>query len=183
VFQRDTTAYPACICCLRNGFEIPQEHCPIGQGVVKHYEWRELKVVIRMGNIVFANTNAIVKASNTLLKLGAGVSGAIATATRPGLQEEMCAMAQKRNLAEGDAVITGSFGLPCLYIIHAATARGSANAVQTALRNVFRICNEENLSSVAIPALGTGTGALPIATFAERAVKYFEEHGPSTLKK
>lgn len=162
-----------------------REHCPVEQGATKQYTCGALNIGVCMGNIAFADTDAIVNASNTLLKLGAGVSGAIANATQPGLQEEMYSIARQRSIAEGDAVITGSYDLPCRYIIHAATARGGADAVRTALRNVFRICNEEHLSSVAIPALGTGTGALPITTFAELAaeeIRLFVKRIPNTLK-
>ena len=136
--------------------EYLQEHCPLEPGTEKSWEYNGIIIIARMGNIVFANVDAIVNASNTLLKLGAGVSGAIAHA---------------RSLADGDAVITDSYGLPCRYIIHAVTACGGADTVQTALRNVFRICNEEKLSSIAIPALGTGTGGLSITTFAQVSVE------------
>jgi O-acetyl-ADP-ribose deacetylase (regulator of RNase III) len=165
--------------------EYLQEHCTKVQGTTKHYNCGELNVVIRMGNIAFATTDAIVNASNTLLKLGAGVSGAIANATQPGLQEEMYAIAQRRSIGEGDEVVTGSYGLPCSYIIHVATARGGAPAVQLAMRSVFRICNKKELSSVAIPALGTGTGGVPVVRFAEIAseeIKRLLDNKPLALK-
>ena len=63
----------------------------------------------------------------------------------------------------GDVIVTRSHGLPCSpRILHAATASGGANVVARAMRDVLNRSEALGLESIAVPALGTGTGGLAV---------------------
>ncbi|RLB33893.1 MAG: hypothetical protein DRH12_17915, partial [Deltaproteobacteria bacterium] len=133
------------------------------EGLKDRFTFYGKTLTIMTGNIVEVVADAIVNASNTQLILGSGVSGAIRQKVGPRLQEEMSLIAEKRQLKPGDVVLTGSYDLiTCKYIIHAATADGSERSVARAVANCMKICGNNNIASVAFPALGTGTGGLPM---------------------
>ncbi len=118
------------------------------------------EIVIVVHDITDVRADAIVNASNTRLLLGGGVSRAIRRAAGPGLQDEMSAAAP---ISPGQVVVTGAHGLPnTKWILHAATASGNAEVIARAVREVLRTCAALRLGSVAIPALGTGTGGLDV---------------------
>jgi O-acetyl-ADP-ribose deacetylase (regulator of RNase III) len=130
-------------------------------------KWRtgEMEVELLIGDITAVAAAAVVNASNTMLKLGAGVSGALRRACGPGLQADMAARAP---IAPGGLAVTGAHGLATTRsIIHVATASGEPEIVERALRNVLRFCAEHSIFSVAIPGLGMGTGGLARARCAE----------------
>lgn len=126
-----------------------------------------LQVSVVQGDITRTLADAIVNASNVRLELGAGVSGAIKRAVKhaDALQGAMYA---KAPIQPGDVVTTPSFGLPTARaILHAATASGGEAAVARALRGALRVADASGFRSLAIPALGTGTGGLAIERFGE----------------
>lgn len=119
-----------------------------------------LDVGVLQGDIVSADAEAIVNASNVRLELGAGVSGAIkkAVAHPDALQAEMHARAP---IAPGEVVATSAHGLGRVrLILHAATASGGEPAVSRAYRDVLELAARMNLTTVAVPALGSGTGGV-----------------------
>lgn len=126
----------------------------VGQCTVGSYEVR-----VEVGDIVAASVDAIVNASNTRLKLGAGVSGAIRRAC-PKPDALVAAMKALAPISEGDAVITPSFGLLAPHIIHAASASGREDYVESAWAAVLRVADAHGFESIAAPALGCGSGGL-----------------------
>ncbi len=118
--------------------------------------------------LVRARSEAIVNASNPMLQLMGGVSGAIRDAAGPGLQPELDVIAQRRTLRGGDVVVTGAHQLPfARKIIHVATETGTVEVVATAVFNVLSAFDRERLASVALPALCTGTRRLTLEGFAD----------------
>jgi len=127
--------------------------------------WR---VLLRTGDLTAVIADAVVNASNTRLKLGAGISGALARACGPGLQAEMDRVG---GLTETSYTVTGAHRLRTTSrIIHVPTASGERSTVRRALENILQFVAAEGLRSVAIPALGTGTGGLPFEDFAAECV-------------
>ena len=128
-------------------------------------DFGSLQVVVQIGDITTAQADAIVNASNTRLVLGGGVSGAIARVAGTGLQTEMAAAAP---IKPGEVVVTGAHASPSTrLILHAATASGGPAVIGRAMKGIFEQIETLNLSSVAIPALGTGTGGLSMVRCAE----------------
>ena len=121
-----------------------------------------------VADIVRVRADAIVNASNPTLKLGGGVSGAIRDAADPSLQAELNRLTARGPLADGAVAITEGFGLPCARrIIHAVVVKGTTEVVTTAVCNTLCLCDREGLASVALPALGAGTGGLPLEGFVD----------------
>jgi O-acetyl-ADP-ribose deacetylase (regulator of RNase III) len=123
--------------------------------------WRVggIELELRIGDIAKVQADAVVNASNTMLKLGAGVSGALRRACGDGLQAEMSANAP---IEVGGLAATTAHGLPGVgRILHVATAGGGEDVVRRALFHVLRYAEHHALGSVAIPGLGMGTGGLP----------------------
>ncbi len=154
-------------------FLLTHELSPVPMTHTLHHHHRT--ITIRTGDITRIETEAVVNASNTRLKLGAGVSGALKKAAGARLQEVMERAAS--DLHPGDVVMTPSLLPTCKWLLHAATADGNPETIQRALSNIFKLCREQRISSVAIPALGTGTGGLPMQRFARIFLDVLDEIG------
>jgi O-acetyl-ADP-ribose deacetylase (regulator of RNase III) len=134
----------------------------------RQFELGTLSVSVIRGDITEVVADAIVNASNTRLKLGAGVSAAIRQAAGPTLQDAMFAEAKRLDIKPGDVVVTGSHGLPhARRILHAATASGKAKVVAAAVARCLELTEEKHIRSLAFPALGTGTGGMDVRECAE----------------
>ena len=123
----------------------------------------ETRVVIVQGDLVEQEVDAIVNAANNDLQLGAGVAGAIRRAGGPSIQDECDAHGPVR---VGEAAITGAGRLPARHVIHAASmslgARTTHASLKSSMDDAFRLCREHKLTSVAVPAVGTGIAGFPI---------------------
>lgn len=123
------------------------------------------EVDIRHCSIVDVRADAVVNASNTQLHLGGGVSGALRRVAGPELQQAMTALAP---IGEASIVATPSFRhSKARTILHVPTAIGTESAVRAGYRNALRYARQHALHRLAVPALGTGTGALPVERCAE----------------
>lgn len=132
------------------------------------YNLKGKKVIIKTGNITHPIAEAVVNASNTSLKLGTGISGAIKALTGPGLQAELDHISSRINMDNGDAVITGAHEMKGVrYIIHTASVEGSEDTIRMSIRNSLKICDEKLIKSVSFPALGTGTGSMQMKEFSD----------------
>jgi O-acetyl-ADP-ribose deacetylase (regulator of RNase III) len=135
----------------------------------RRYQRGMWSVVIRTGDITSVVADAVVNASNTQLKLGSGVSGALRRACGPGLQAEL---SQLGGVSVDAMAVTGAYDLTTTErILHVPTVSGRPEDVRRALDNVLRYCTEHRLRSVAIPALGTGSGGLAVTDFARLSVE------------
>jgi O-acetyl-ADP-ribose deacetylase (regulator of RNase III) len=144
------------------------------------------KITIRTGDITHPYSLAIVNASNTQLKLGGGVSGAIKEKAGPSLQMELDSIAGRGVIENGEAILTGAHAMKGIkFIIHAACVEGSEDTVRKSIQNSLKICNNRSILSVAFPALGTGTGGMGIDLFAQvffEEIKSFLSHNPEFPK-
>lgn len=138
-----------------------------------------MAVTIETGNITKVSTHAIVNAANSDLQEGLGVCGAIFSAVRThgGHQDLTYACRTIGHCKTGDAVITPSFGLSAQFIIHAVGPVWSGDKNPTdalssdQIKNVkelantyqaiLRVCRENKLTSVTIPAISTGIYGFP----------------------
>lgn len=71
-------------------------------------------------------------------------------------------MLARRPLEAGGVVETPSFGLAASWILHAATASGRLEDVSRAYRGALQMAIGRGWASLAVPALGTGTGRLDV---------------------
>ena len=137
-------------------------------------------IEIVQGDITTLAVDAIVNAANSSLAGGGGVDGAIHRAAGPEL------VFASRRLAPcktGDAVITPGFRLRARYVIHAVGPvwRGGGNNEEALLRSAYErsfvlALAQDDISSIAFPAISTGVYGFPKARAAEIAIGVMREH-------
>jgi len=119
-------------------------------------------------DITEMQTDAIVNAANARLILGGGVAGAIRKKGGPKIQQECNKIG---GTFVGGAVITTAGNLKAKYVIHAAGPRmGEGNEDQklkNATLNSLKLADENNLKSIAFPAISAGIFGFPIQRCAE----------------
>ncbi|MCK8823960.1 macro domain-containing protein [Fuchsiella alkaliacetigena] len=107
---------------------------------------------------------AIVNAANAQLKTGGGVAGAIHRAAGPELAKECQPLAP---IEPGEAVITGAHNLPNQYVIHClgpvyGRDEPAVELLADCYRNSLQLAEEKKITSLAFPAISTGTFGYPL---------------------
>ena len=114
----------------------------------------------------------IVNAANAQLRSGGGVAGAIHRAAGPGLEGEARPLAP---ISPGEAVITGGHNLPNQYVIHTlgpvyGQDRPEDELLAGCYRNSLALAEENELDSIAFPAISTGVFGYPVEEAARVAL-------------
>jgi O-acetyl-ADP-ribose deacetylase len=140
------------------------------------------------GDITDLEVEAIVNAANNQGWLGSGVAGAIRGAAGDEVEAEAVAQGPWE---VGGAVRTGPGRLGergVRVILHAAAmgagVRASAESVAAATAAALDLAAAEGLSSIALPALGTGVGGLAYPACAAAMAGALRRHcaGPTSLR-
>jgi O-acetyl-ADP-ribose deacetylase (regulator of RNase III) len=144
-------------------------------------------VSIERGDITDREVDAIVNAANATLAMGTGVAGAIKRKGGVIVEEE----AMRQGPVEvGEAVLTTGGNLAATHVIHAAVMgpdlKTDADMIARATRAVLALADKHRITSLALPALGTGVGHVPAAASAEAMLREVLSHlksGRSSLKR
>lgn len=112
--------------------------------------------------------DAVVNAANARLMPGGGVAGAIHRAAGPDLARECHPLAPIR---PGEAVITAGHKLPNPWVIHCLGPVYGVDQPEDVLlaecyRNALRLAEENDIASIAFPAISTGAFGYPAAAAA-----------------
>lgn len=123
------------------------------------------RIEIVEGDITLQRVDAIVNAANESLLAGGGVSGAIHRAAGEGLEEECLKL---KWCKEGEAKITKGYNLPAKWVIHTVGPvweggnYGEDEVLAQCYRNCFAFVEPYNISTIAFPAISTGTYEFPM---------------------
>jgi O-acetyl-ADP-ribose deacetylase len=143
------------------------------------------------GDLLSEPVDAIVNAANGHLAHGGGVAAAIARAAGPALEEEgRRLVAERGEVAVGEAVVTTAGRLPFKGVIHAVGPHQGLGQEEDrlvqALEAAFRRAQERGWTSVSFPAVSSGIFAVPLPVCARayvRAVRgFFAAHPDTSLR-
>ncbi|TVR20771.1 MAG: O-acetyl-ADP-ribose deacetylase [Anaerolineaceae bacterium] len=135
---------------------------------------RETVLELVTGDITAQTTDAIVNAANSSLMGGGGVDGAIHRAAGPELLKETRTLGGCKT---GDAKLSGGHRLPVQYIIHTVGPIYRANdplvpqLLASAYRRSMEIALENDIRSLAFPAISTGIYGYPMRDAAAIALE------------
>lgn len=137
-------------------------------------EMNGVKVELVQGDISSQeDVAAVVNAANAQLQTGGGVAGAIHRAAGPGLAEEAAPLAP---IEPGEAIVTGGHELPNEYVIHTlgpvyGSDRPEAELLAGCYRESLKRAEEEQMDSIALPAISTGAFGYPLEEATEVALR------------
>ena len=135
-------------------------------------------IEIDRGDITQLHVDAIVNAANTTLLGGSGVDGAIHRAAGPELLTESRTLGGCR---PGEAKITRGYHLSARFIIHTVGPiwRGGkhdeARTLANCYRNSLQLAVENEIKTVAFPAISCGAYGYPIKEAAQIGFKAARE--------
>jgi len=136
------------------------------------------RIQIVRSDITKLDVDAIVNAANTTLLGGGGVDGAIHGAAGPELLSECRMLGGCR---PGEAEITRGYRLPARFVIHTVGPiwcggkHDEARTLANCYRNSLQLAVENEIKTIAFPAISCGAYGYPIEEAAHIAFKTTRE--------
>ena len=144
------------------------------------------------GDITSLRIEAIVNAANAMLMGGGGVDGAIHRKAGPKLHQACMEIEGNPRCPTGEARLTPGFELPADYIIHTVGPvyhggnNREAELLYRAYYNSMKLAYENDIHSIAFPAISTGVFGYPpekASKVACKAVNNFLQEYPDHFKR
>lgn len=138
-----------------------------------------LKVV--QSDICDITTDAIVHPTNSTLSTGGQIGYALNSRAGGGLRAEINRWNSKNTpLATAGCCMTGAHGLRAKHVIHVHSPTwGPDDArknLHNAVINIFKLAEEQNLTSIAFPSIGSGANSFPKHTAAAVILRAIQQH-------
>jgi O-acetyl-ADP-ribose deacetylase (regulator of RNase III) len=143
-------------------------------------------VAIERGDITDRDVDAIINPANSTLAMGTGVAAAIKRKGGVLIEEEAI---RQGPIEVGEAVLTPGGNLHATHVIHAAAMgpdlKTDPETIGRTTRAVLALADKHRLTSLALPALGTGVGHVAPAAAAEAMLTAVVTHlkSPKTTLK
>ena len=144
-------------------------------------------IAVEKGDISLNDADAVVNAANTTLAMGTGVAGALKKRGGVVIEEEAMRLGP---VEIGEAVLTTAGNLAATHVIHAAVMgtdlKTDPEVIGKTTQAVLALAVKHRLTSLALPALGTGVGHVPPPLAAEAMLDAVVAHlkaGGSSLKR
>ncbi|QSX78616.1 O-acetyl-ADP-ribose deacetylase [Agrilutibacter solisilvae] len=143
-----------------------------------------MDIEILQADITALAVDAIVNAANSALCGGGGVDGAIHRAAGPGLLAECRALPEiepEVRCPTGQARITRGCRLHARHVIHTVGPvwggghDGEADLLASCYRESLRLAEDNNIDSIAFPAISCGVYGYPVESAAPVAVATLRE--------
>ncbi|MBX5327046.1 MAG: macro domain-containing protein [Candidatus Bathyarchaeia archaeon] len=142
------------------------------------YTYKNIKIIVTVGDITQQKVDAIVNPANSLLIMGGGVAGAIKRAGGEEIEREA---RQHAPVSVGKAVATTAGKLKAKYVIHSPTMQKPAMVigeenVKLAMKGALDCAERIKIQSLAFPGLGTGVGGFSLEKAANIMISVLKEH-------
>lgn len=139
-----------------------------------------MRWTVRAGDILAEPADALICSANPLLTLSGGVGGAFLLRYGDGMQRELEQHLRDNRrsfVPQGTVVACSPNGSPYLVVIHAVAVdafyESSAEIVRDVLVKALQVAAQRGARTVALAALATGYGRLPVSDFADGARAVF----------
>src|SRR5213594_1113897 len=144
-------------------------------------------IAVERGDITDREVDALVNPANTALTMTTGVAAAIKRKGGVIIEEE----AMRQGPVEvGEALLTPGGNLQATHVIHAVVMgpdlKTDAEVIARATRAVLAVADKHRLTSIALPALGTGLGHVAPGAAADAMMEAVAAHlkgGKTALKR
>lgn len=143
---------------------------PLGRGV---FQIGRVRVSCVLGDIADVVSDGILNSANDDMRMRTGVGGALRRKGGQAIEDE--AMGGGRR-ALGECIPTRGGALACRYVLHAVSAWKEASCIARTSQRAFLLAEELDLTSLAIPALGTGTAHVAPEACASALSAALQEH-------
>ncbi len=150
------------------------------------------EIRVERGDITSLAVDAIVNAANETLLGGGGVDGAIHRAAGPELLAACRRLPEVRpgvRCPTGEARITGGFGLPARFVIHAVGPvwqggnAGEPELLARCYRRCLGLSIAHRLREIAFPAISCGAYGFPLHEAARISVRTLRQADHGTLQR
>jgi O-acetyl-ADP-ribose deacetylase (regulator of RNase III) len=134
-------------------------------------------IAVERGDITDRDVDAIVNAASTALTMTTGVAAAIKRKGGVLIEEEAV---RQGPIEVGEAVLTPGGNLAATHVIHAvamgADLKTDPETITRTTRAVLALADKHRLTSIALPALGTGVGHVAPSAAAEAMLQPIVAH-------